>query len=410
MGESPRIPPFKKNGREKTKTPTKNGSRTWCNMLMGWCKSPTSTGNNISHLDLKHMYTYRARMYIWSILTISTQQVDTPKGALKKHLKGSGAAESHYDVPIPFQAMDPKSPDPPFAKCGDQKPEMIQSIKKIMKKRRLRIFYLSFRKVSWSFPVPLKHWNFSWEIQAPRPSLLLRIPSLFCFLLSKSLKARSNVSSSPSNSSPKVLGKEAGVKGFRALVVVKSISWQFLSSSFNCYLSPPPPYRNLFAPLIQPAIHLPTFKHLNCLATLHVPTSAFPPCSFHEFSHLPNAKPQAFLHFQKFKSVSPFPIVPKDRPHPVARGGRTFESLQVYTTILRNLCWCHPSYRKTHIYIQLQNAETYDKYICIYIYVNEIHDKYIWMPTWPRPFETGKSMFNPLQLYEGEKIQLQRWK
>lgn len=136
MGESPRIPPFKKNGREKTKTPTKNGSRTWCNMLMGWCKSPTSTGNNISHLDLKHMYTYRARMYIWSILTISTQQVDTPKGALKKHLKGSGAAESHYDVPIPFQAMDPKSPDPPFANCGDQKPEMIQSIKKILQNEK----------------------------------------------------------------------------------------------------------------------------------------------------------------------------------------------------------------------------------------------------------------------------------
>lgn len=277
----------------------------------------------------------------------------------------------------------------------DQKSEMIRcmalkwSFWKYfkMKKRRLIIFSVN----SGGFPQALELRDLAHQFAAEDPEFVL-------LLVVKEFESTKQRLLLPFQLLTKSSWKGSWGERLRALVVVKSISWQFLSSSFNCYLSPPP-YCNLFAPLIQPAIHLPTFKHLNCL-DLHVPTSAFPPCSFHEFSHLPNAKPQVFLHFQKFKSVSPFPIVPKDRPHPVARGGRTFESLQVYTTILRNLCWCHPSYRKTHIYIQLRNAETYDKYIFKKIWMCEIYDKYIWIPTWPRHFETRKSMFNPLKPYD----------
>lgn len=123
--------------------------------------------------------------------------------------------------------------------------------------------------------------------------LLLRIPSLFCFLLSKSLKARSNVSSSPSNSSTKVLGKTKA--GLSRLGALKGGEGYF---NFNSYLSPS---LNLEAPLhLRSATYLPLYHF-----------------SFHEFSHLLNAKKNW---------VSPFPIVPKDRPHPVASAGRTFES------------------------------------------------------------------------------------
>ena len=345
-----------------------------------------------------------------------------PKKVLsKKHLKGSGAAESHYGCSGSLsRPWISNLPTRPFRK-DFRRLQHFQGSK--IRNDSLYGFEVEF------FENTSKWKNVAWELffcqfgRFPEVSLFLSStgtfygrfrdlahqfaaedPEFVLLLVVKEFESTKQRLLLPFQLLTKSSWKGSWGERLRALVVVKSISWQFLSSSFNCYLSPPP-YCNLFAPLIQPAIHLPTFKHLNCL-DLHVPTSAFPPCSFHEFSHLPNAKPQAFLHFQKFKSVSPFPIVPKDRPHPVARGGRAFKSLQVYTTILRNLCWCHPSYRKTHIYIQLRNAETYDKYI----YVCEIHDKYIWISTWPRHFETGKSMFNPLQPYEGEKIQLQRWK
>lgn len=166
----------------------------------------------------------------------------------KKHLKGSGAAESHYGCSDFLSRLWISNlPTRPFRKISGGF-NNFQGSK--IRNDSLYGFEVEFLKILQNEKTspdnffcqfgrfPSSTGTFHGRFRDLAHQFAAEDPEFVLLLVVKEFESTKQRLLLPFQLLTKSSWKGSWGERLRALVVVKSISWQFLSSSFNCYLSP----------------------------------------------------------------------------------------------------------------------------------------------------------------------------